>query len=182
MENKRILIVMMIGAVVLVAAILPAAISHSQKYVDIADEENMPIYGYEEEITNTILIPETKDEIPNTDNSKEESGRVEGIVSNEDESGRDMVRDDIKRLEINVLGMEDESRNKIKDYDRFVYAIKEYFYITGVMENEVRYIGISEDDQEDGLLFISMKVANINMQKFDVVFDETSDTYYVRLN
>ena len=72
--------------------------------------------------------------------------------------------------------------DKIKDYDRFVYAIKENFYITGVMESNVRYLGISEDKEEAGLLFISMKVESANMQKFDVVFEEKADTYYVRLN
>lgn len=182
MKNKRILIVMMFGAVVLVAALLPAAISQSQKYVDIGDKDNMPIYEYEEEIPDTTLDSEINVEMPDTDNSKDESGRMEGIVSSEDESGRDMVNDDIKRLEINVLGMEEEARNKIKDYDRFVYAIKEYFYITGVMESNVRYLGISEDKEEAGLLFISMKVESANMQKFDVVFEEKADTYYVRLN
>ena len=182
MKNKRILIVMMIGAVVLVAALLPAAISQSQKYVDVGNEENMPIYEYEDGNPNAALVPESKDEMPNINDSKEESGRVEGIVSNEDESGRDMIKDDIKRLEINVLGMEEDARNKIKDYDRFVYAIKEYFYITGVMESEVRYLGISDNSKEESLLAISMKVESTHLQKFEVVFDAMSDTYYVRLN
>ena len=61
MKNKRILIVMMIGAVVLVAALLPAAISQSQKYVEVGNEENMPIYEYEDGNPNAALVPESKE-------------------------------------------------------------------------------------------------------------------------
>lgn len=104
------------------------------------------------------------------------------VTQQEDESGADVSEAEINWIEVNVHGMKDEVKAQIEDYDAFLFAIKECFYRTGVMETEVTSLNKVSHDYNDNLVHFSMYVKSQTLTDFDVTYDLGTGRYFVQMD
>lgn len=78
----------------------------------------------------------------------------EDEIENLQEGGAEYTTDELKTLEIKINNLDTNTKNKIKDYNKFILAMKEYIYKNGLVQaNTAEYIGIKEEENKITMRF-----------------------------
>lgn len=192
MNNKKVLICMMCGVLVLGGFFIVKRTSRTnEEFFDntknnLQEKEDISTTDDDAKSEESNCVTVTQQD--GTDDSDVESDNCVTVTQQKDEeevndaSGAIVGESEIEKTEVNVKDMSEELKQQIIEYDAFVYAIKKCFYEAGIMETEVTCLNRITYDYKDNLVYISMYVPSSSITYFDVVYNQTQGTYYIVAN
>ena len=184
--QKKTAIILSIAVVVLAVVLLVVHFKSSKKE-ESSDkttvENNLP----SNLPSNNAHTSETQDDksVTVTQNgegvtvTQENQNLADKEVNETDDSGREAQKEDILAVPITIVDMQEEVKADIKDMDAFEYAIKQFFYETGIMEEEVRCMNKISHDYRDKRISYQMYVSSSTVTYFDVVYETETGKYSV---
>lgn len=99
----------------------------------------------------------------------------EDEIANLQEGGAEYTTDELKTFEIKINNLDNNVKNKIKDYNKFILAMKEYIYKNGLVQADTaEYIGIKEEESK---IIIRFKLNNANGTILSATIDLRDNSY-----
>lgn len=87
-------------------------------------------------------------------NKKDNTIIEEDEIANLQEGGAEYTTDELKNFEIKINNLDNDVKNKIKNYNKFILDMKEYMYKNGFVQADIaEYIGIKEEESKMTIYF-----------------------------
>lgn len=178
--QKKTTILLSTIAVVVLAVILLIAHFHGVKQENEgkadtnAPKVERPVAQKKEE-NNCQTVGQEKENKEESEVSVGENNSIEQTNA----SGGEPQAEDIQTVNINIVDMKDEVKAEIKDMQAFEYAIKEFFYKAGIMQEEVKCLNKVTFDYQEGRVIYQMYVRSNTATFFEVVYEISNNTFSV---